>query len=619
MKFFGTTALRMKALIHFLCPTSVFLSLFSPASLSFTADAPYSEPEIKETDRQHWSFQPVDRPQLPGGGASHPVDLFLLDKLTRETELSHFSPEADSATLLRRLTFTLTGLPPSEKQKEAFQKLGFDAFVDQLLDSPHFGERQAQHWLDLARYAETDGFEHDKIRPDAWKFRDWVVGAFNRDLAYDDFLTLQIAGDEVTPGDETEKPATGFLFAGPDMPDINLEAERRHTVLNEITATVGSAFLGMTMSCCQCHDHKTDPISHADFFELRAFFENLAIPQRDKSLPYFVEERGSKHPDAFLFARGDFRSPGMKLQPAFLPIANPGNTQPNPDPLENSSGYRRELSRWLTSPDNPLTARVIVNRLWMQSFVTPLVATPSDFGKTGVPPTHPELLDWLASEFRESDWSIKSFYRLLLTSQAWKQSSREMPEDREWAERLHDDPANAMYSRFPRRRLSGEEIRDAMLAATDSLNRKMGGPGIRPPLPEEITVTLLKNQWPVTEEASEHDRRSIYLFVRRNLRYPIFEAFDRPDGNASCSRRHISTTAPQSLILLNSEFSRRMSRNLSEISSGKIESAWKRALGRLPTESEKKNAEQFLSENPEGGFDALCLALFNSNEFVWID
>ncbi len=598
------------------------IALTAVTSTSYSADEPYTEPKVEEADLQHWSFQPILSSDIPKG-AEHPVDAFLLKRMRKETEVTGFAPNADAATLLRRLTFALTGLPPTARQGTDFATLGFKAFVDQLLESPHYGERQAQHWLDLARFAETDGFEHDKTRSESWRFRDWVVDAYNRDIPYDQFLSLQIAGDELAPGDEREKAATGFLFAGPDMPDINLEAERRHSILNEITGTVGSAFLGMTMACCQCHDHKTDPISHADFFEMRAFFENLKIPEKNKSLPHLVSEKGPRQPDSFLYARGDFRSPGMKLQPAFLPLANPGELKPSPAPGSHTSGYRTELANWLVSPGNPLTARVIVNRLWMQAFGTPLVATPSDFGKTGASPSHPELLDWLAAEFVKEGWSIKSFYRLLLTSQTWKQSSRQLEGDDQWSIRLLNDPKNTCLTRFPRRRLSGEEIRDAMLLLTGSLNTKTGGPGVRPPLPAEITVTLLKNQWPVTEDKSEHSRRSIYLFVRRNLRFPIFEVFDRPDGNASCARRHLSTTAPQSLILLNSDFSRRMAKQIadeidSESSKG-IQFAWTRILGHPPMEQELKLAEQFLKENPDGGLSSLCLALFNSNEFVWLD
>ncbi len=590
-------------------------------SLAARGDDEYSEPTIKDRDRQHWSFQSLARPVVPGD-SENPVDAFLLRRLREETGLAKFAPEADSASLLRRLTFTLTGLPPTTAQRQEFGEIGFDAMVDRLLNSPHYGERQAQHWLDLARFAETDGFEHDKVRGESWRYRDWVVAAFNRDLPYDRFVALQIAGDEIAPNDPAEKAATGFLFAGPDMPDINLEAERRHTVLNEITGTVGSVFLGLTMGCAQCHDHKADPISHADYFRLRAFFENVELPEKNKSLPYFFSERGSEQPPAYLYARGDFRDPGSELKPAFLTILNPDRENPQPESRERSTGYRSEFAEWLTSEGNPLTARVIVNRIWMQEFGRPIVSTPSDFGFLGGRPSHPDLLDWLATEMIRRNWSMKSFHRMLVTSSAWRQASRRSEGDAEWAIRLSEDPENRWFSRFPRRRLSGEEIRDGMLVAAGSLNEKMGGPGVRPPLPEEVTRTLLKDHWNVTEDEAEHRRRSLYIFARRNLRYPLFDAFDRPDGNASCARRHVSTTAPQSLVLLNSGFSLQMADDLA-VRAGKaaenpIDAAWRLTLNREPTPLEQERSESLIRSNGNRLAD-LCLALFNSNEFVWLD
>lgn len=584
-------------------------------------DDDYNEPRIKERDRQHWSFRPIVRPDVPEA-TENPVDAFLLRRLKEQTSLSDFAPKADPATLLRRLTCTLTGLPPTTEQRNEFAEIGFDAMVDRLLASPHYGERQAQHWLDLARFAETDGFEHDKVRDEAWRYRDWVVDAFNRDLPYDRFVALQIAADEIAPNDPAEKAATGFLFAGPDMPDINLEAERRHNVLNEITGTVGSVFLGMTMGCAQCHDHKADPISHVDYFRLRAFFENVELPDKNKSLPYFFSERGSEQPPAFLYARGDFRDPGQKLKPAFLTILNPEDERPNPKAMERSTGYRSEFAEWLTSGESSLTARVIANRLWMQDFGKPIVNTPSDFGFLGGLPSHPELLDWLATELIRMDWSMKSLHRMLVTSRAWRQSSRKIAGDAKWEVRNADDPKNQWLSRFPRRRLSGEEIRDGMLVASGLLNRKMGGPGVRPPLPEEVTRTLLKDQWNVTEDEAEHRRRSLYIFARRNLRYPLFDAFDRPDGNASCARRHTSTTAPQSLVLLNSDFSLGMADELATRANAGGEDpvvvAWKLVLNRNPTPVERERSESFLRKKGNHMAD-ICLALFNANEFVWLD
>jgi len=423
------------------------------ATVTVAADK-YTEPVIEQRDLDHWSFRAISRPKPPSD-ESNPVDAFLLHRLNEEVGLDEFASEADAETLLRRLTFTLTGLPPTLDQRIEFEKIGFEAMVDRLLESPHYGERQAQHWLDLARFAETDGFEHDKVRPEAWRYRDWVIDAFNRDLPYDRFIALQIAGDELAPDDPTERPATGFLFAGPDMPDINLEAERRHTVLNEITGTVSGAVLGLTMGCAQCHDHKSDPVSHADYFRFRAFFENLEIPKKNKSLPYFISEKGQEHSPAYLYARGDFRDPGPELEPAFIKVLNPAAASPQPEPAAHSSGYRSELATWLASPERPLVARVAANRLWMQDFGKPIVGTPSDFGILGDRPTHPELLDWLATELIRNNWSMKSFHRMLVTSRAWRQASKSSDVAPGWQIRLSEDPGNRWFSRFPRRRLSG--------------------------------------------------------------------------------------------------------------------------------------------------------------------
>ncbi len=590
----------------------------------------YEEPEVTERDREHWSFQPVARPEVPALSESasvliiNEIDSFLLKKLNASGLT--FSPEADRETLLRRLSFDLTGLPPTPEEVDAFladrEEGAYERVVARLLNSPHYGERWAQHWLDVARFAESDGFEHDKVRHEAWRYRDWVIDALNRDVPYDGFVRLQIAGDEIAAGDEDAAIATGFLVAGPDMPDINLTEERRHNLLNDMTATVGSTFLGLTMGCATCHDHKSDPISQADFYRLRAFFDNTNIPERDKQMPPSLVENGPDQPESFLMVRGDFRRPGPELKPAFIRVANLSGQQAKPHPTKVSSGYRRELADWIASPENPLTARVMVNRLWMHHFVQPLVATPNDFGKLGATPTHPELLDWLASEFIARGWSLKEMHRLMVTSRAYRQASQ--PVDlKAWNTAKAADPENALLWRMNARRLSGEALRDALLSASGTLNEKPHGPGVRPPLPPEVTLTLLKNQWPVTEDLSEHSRRSIYLFVRRNLRYPMFDVFDRPDGNASCARRHVSTTAPQSLTLLNDPFCWDMAQTLAErVSSerrdprGQIALAYRLVLSHRADSAHLNGAEDFCREN---SLAAYCLALFNLNAFVYVD
>ena len=598
-----------------------------------SADEPLTEPPITDSDRGHWAFQPLVRPIPPvmqnANWCRTAIDRFILARLEKEK----LSPagEADRATLLRRVCFDLTGLPPSlELQDEVFADESSDWYerlVDRLLASPSYGERWAQHWLDVARFAETDGFEHDHVRPNAWRFRDWVIDAHNRDLPLNEFTAMQLAGDELRPGDESALIATGFLFCGPDMPDINLQEERRHTFLNDMTATVGSVFLGLQMGCAACHDHKYDPISQADFYRLRACFDVEPLFETHPQLGQVMREKSAKTPTSRLFERGDFRRPGPVLQAAFPRIANPMNdvvAAPSED--AKSSIRRTSLANWLTRADNPLATRVLVNRIWQGHFGKGLVSSSSDFGVMGTSPTHEDLLDWLATELPRLDWSRKRLHRLIVTSSVYRQASAVV--DRTPTSDRPDVGVRAtesLLARFPRRRLDGEAIRDALLATSGELNRHPGGPGFRPPLPEELVRTLLKSQWPVTPEVEQHRRRSVYLFARRNLRYPLFEAFDKPDGNASCSRRNVSTIAPQALLLLNADDSVVAAQRLAESIEKQtgsdrraaVELAYRQILNRKPTADDVRDAEQFLTS--DSALADLCLALFNLNEFVYLD
>lgn len=595
-----------------------------------------TEPDITDDDRAHWSFAPLDRPLVPDTDSSWPrneIDSFILQRL-RDAELTP-APEASRLTLLRRLCFDLTGLPPSLAQMERFlnddSSDAYERLVDRLLESAAYGERWAQHWLDLARFAETDGFEHDKVRPDAWKYRDWVIKAFNDDMSYDEFVRLQLAGDEA--GRE-HRVATGFLTCGPDMPDINLQEERRHAFMNEMTSTVGSVFLGLQIGCAQCHDHKYDPISQLDFYRLRAFFDPAFRFSKNNvaSLPNGNRPGTASH----LMIRGDFRRPGELVEASFPRIANSTRTElTHPADRKN---LRTQLASWMTQPDNPLVLRTIANRIWQHHFGEGLCSSPSDFGVMGDFPEHDQLLDWLATEFPRRGWSFKNMHRLIVTSTTYRQVSR-LPTDAStevaaaWQQSLKSDRRNRLWSRMSRRRLEGEAIRDAMLAAGGLLSERRGGPGIRPPLPDELVQTLLKNQWPVSKDPEDYHRRSIYLFVRRNLRYPLFEAFDKPDTNFSCPRRNRSTIAPQALMLLNSKLSLDAAKGLATTivdSSGessvdwthRIRQAYLRTLSRHPSPGELKLAVDFLNESSDGEMAALtdlCLALFNLNEFLYVD
>lgn len=641
----------------------VALTLLLAGNLWSVTDETFEvkEPAITAKERSHWSFQPLVRPDVPDvknkATARNPIDAFVLRKL--EDHNLALMLEANRRTIIRRLSFDITGLPPESAQTEQFvndkSPYAYGRLVDRLLASPAYGERWAQHWLDLARFAETDGFEHDKVRPDAWRYRDWVIRALNADTPYDRFIQMQIAGDELYPDDPDAALATGFLLSGPDMPDINDQEERRHTVLNEITSTVGTSLLGLGIGCAQCHDHKYDPVSQADFYRMRAFFENTVHTKRDRQLGHKIVEPTPAPPTSHLMIRGDFRRPGPELQPAFLRIADCNSkrqTQPGANSNTDSSSRRSKLAKWLTRPNHALGLRVVANRLWQHHMGSPLVGTPNDFGFQGDAPTHPELLDWLATEIPRRGWSLKAIHRLIVSSATYRQASF-VSGDR-WEMAYKADPENKLFSRMNRTRMDGETIRDTMLAVSGTLNRETGGPGVRPPLSEEITITLLKDQWQVSPDESDHFRRSIYLFARRNMRYPMFDVFDRPDANASCARRHESTTAPQSLTLLNSEFSLDMARRLAGRSlaiagtnlNNRISFCYETTLGRPPTVSEAVQSAGFVLQQAEeltahgrqpeslarplpplsnldayeeAAFIDFCLVLFNLSEFIYVD
>jgi hypothetical protein len=619
-------------------------------ALMACGDRCVAEEPIAEAQREHWSFKPLTRPELPAhrpeAPIASPIDAFVVARL-RQKDLNS-APPASRTTLARRVTFDLTGLPPRIDDVERFVADGapdaYERLVDRLLASPGHGDHVAQRWLDLARFAETDGFEHDHVRPEAWRYRDWVIDALNRDLPYDRFLALQIAGDELEPENAAAVIATGFCLAGPDMPDINSQDERRHNILNDIAATVGSVTLGLQMGCAQCHDHKYDPISQGDFYRLRAFFAPAVRVQKNKSLTVF-SDKGSKKEAHYVMVRGDYRRPGERAEPEFPRIANASNERPA------DSKPRAELAEWLTRTDHPLATRVIANRLWQQHFGEGLCRTPSDFGAMGEEPEHGELLDYLATELPRREWSQKQLRRFIVTSATYRQSSRAAGGAQK-ASAI--DPENRLWWRYPLRRIDAESLRDAMLAACGRLSSRRGGRGVMAPLLPELTGTLLASHWQVAADPEDHHRRSIYLFARRNLRYPVLDAFDRPDGQASCAARNRSTTAPQSLLLLNSEFTltaaRRMAGAVLSRAGGdarrQIIESHRRVFARTPDEQELQTAEAFLARQravvTRGGRSTAqlalptplddsiaapdaaalvdyCVALFNANEFIYVD
>jgi uncharacterized protein DUF1553/uncharacterized protein DUF1549 len=689
-------------------------------------------------EEPHWAFQPVKRPTVPEirnpkYEIRNTIDRFILTRL-QEKGLS-FAPEADRRTLIRRVKFDLLGLPPTPEEVEAFvndkSPDAYEKLVDRYLANPHYGERWARHWLDLARYADTNGYEFDEPRPDAWRYRDYVIRSFNNDKPFDRFILEQIAGDEAFPGDRDALIATGFNLLGPDMTDASDQAQRRTNTLNDMTDTTALAFLGLTMTCARCHDHKFEPIPQKDYFRLQAFFtpaafrrdlpiatpeeakaraekqreydeatkdifEQIAsveLPHREKLyearlarlsaeaqeahrtapekrtggqqelvaqtarllvvsdaevakllndddkamlklLKNFITAFESKKPppapvaigltDArgappktYLLERGEIANRGAEVEPGFPAIVSPGGKAVDAPiaALPSSTGRRLALAKWIASKENPLTARVIVNRLWQHHFGKAIVATASDFGLRGERPTHPELLDWLASELVDGGWKLKRIHKLILSSAAYRQSTQASKEA------LAEDPDNELLSRQNRRRLEGEAVRDSLLAVSGKLNPKMGGPGVV--LPELSKPAGGSKPVPVTRDAAEYDRRSIYLFSRRNLRYAFLEAFDLPDSNLSCPRRERSTTAPQALALLNSPeaiaaakvFAERVEKE-AKSETERIDRAYRLALGRPPTAKEQERAQAFLKESP---LSELCRALVNLNEFVYLD
>jgi hypothetical protein len=623
MKAFAAISLCAAAVV-----ASVSVPVFAKA-IRASVDPVKDEPAITEKERQHWAFVPLGSPALPQvahqGVIRNEVDRFIESGLEKAGLM--LLPQADPATLLRRVTFDLIGLPPAEADVAAFVANPSDdayaAYVDKLLASPQYGEAAAQPWLDLARFAETDGFEHDIERKHAWKYRDWVISALNRDMPFDAFVRNQIAGDKLEGG---EAAATGFLLSGPDMPDINNQDERRHFVLNDMTSTVGSVFLGLTMSCAQCHDHPYDAVSQADFYRLRAFFDSLPSIARDRQLGPEMRDAEGPRPVSHAYVRGDVKRKGPEVQPGYPRIANPRG--------DAAGDSRATLAEWLATKENAPFLRVAVNRLWQQHFGKGLAATSSDFGKQGDKPTHPELLDWLAAELPRQGWSLKTMHRMIVLSATYRQQS--VGKSEAWETALAKDPENKLYSRMPRKRLTGEAIRDAMLFTSGHLNPKAGGPSVRLPLPAEVSNNLLKKQREdVTKDATEHARRSVYAFSRRNLRYPLFDLFDRPDALLSCARRGESTTAPQALLLFNSEVSQETAEELAKkvMRQSGGESApetlakvtsWV-LLSREPTREELKVGAAFLqkhtahAETLQQGLADYCLAMLNSNAFVWVD
>ena len=626
----------------------------------------------------HWSFRPRAKPMIPQFDDAegrqwvrNAIDAFILQRLHKEGLRP--APPADRVTLIRRLSFDLTGLPPTPEETHAFvQDSAPDAYeclVERLLASPHYGERWGQHWLDVVRFAESDGFEYDRYRPGMWRYRDYVIKSFNEDKPFDRFILEQVAGDETEPNNQEMMVAVGFHRLGPVRRNAgNTEvAFSRNEVLTEMTDAVGMVFLGLTVGCARCHDHRFDDFSQEDYYRLQAFmaathehnpvladektrtdWQTRAAPiekeikrlkqmlpkvegeariqlqeklkELDTKLPpplpalCTIRETDAERTPIHVLKRGLTDRKGKLVQPAFPSAIAKADSTSKEKP-------RTSLARWLADPDNPLTARVFVNRVWHYHFGAGIVETPNDLGANGSPPSHPELLDHLANAFVEGGMRLKPLHRQIVLSSTYRQASRS-PDS---ALARSKDPKNRLLWQFPRRRLSAEEVRDAMLGAAGRLNLKQGGQSVVLPAEKDLVDLLYdRKQWQVTSDERQHDRRSIYLIAKRNLRLPFAQVFDQPDLQTSCPRRETSTHALQALEMLNGKtanriadaFAARLQRDAGPEPGRQVERAFLLTTGRMPTSAERSLALRFLEEYPVREF---ALAMFNLNSFLYVE
>jgi mono/diheme cytochrome c family protein len=629
-----------------------------------------------------WAYQPIRRSAVPEvkAAVANPIDAFILEKLANK-DIAGLAQPADKRTLIRRATFDLTGLPPTPGEIDAFladeSPGAFGKVLDRLLKSPRYGEQQARHWLDVVRYADTNGFSNDFERPNAWRFRDYVIRSFNADKSFDRFIVEQIAGDEFEPENPEMLIAAGFLRSGPwEHTGMTVAAITRQQFLDDVTHAVGVTFLGQGLRCCQCHDHKFDPVPTRDYYRIQSVFAPTQFAERalpflpventrglaaamapvearlalvnqraealkqkgEQGLAEYLAERGVKsieelpekdrprkdylgsthgltktdlslrkiydksraylerelkrfEPFAYsvysgaenkytsvkainpmpqqhfgpvaalhILPGGSLEAPADEVNPGVLSAMVGANDKLMPTAWntipDSTDGRRLALARWIASPNNTLTARVIVNRIWQQHFGHGLVATPNNFGKMGARPTHPELLDWLATWFIEHGWSIKKLHRLIMASATYRQSST-----RDGVEKIQAlDSKNTLLAYFPAHRLAAEEIRDSLLALTGELNPEMGGPGAFPEINWEVAMQprhIMGSVAPAylpSRTPQERNRRTIYTFRYRTLSDPMLEVFNRPGSEISCECRDQTTVTPQVFALFNSEF-----------------------------------------------------------------
>lgn len=666
-----------------------------------------------------WSLRPIARSMIPvvrqQDWATNPIDNFVLTEWEKWPDFET-APKAGARELAIRAAFGLTGLPPEIKELEAFvnsdDERAYEQLIERWLSHPSYGVRWARMWLDVVRYSDSNGFDWDEFRPNAWRYRDYVIEAWNRDLPFDQFTLEQLAGDELVggpPNDELDQQrliATGYLRVGPhdnSSPLFNEQERSRAQLLADLTETTGSAFLGLTLGCCRCHDHKTDPLSHADHYRLRAFFAPvefaddlpLDLPERRtqieqhnaeideqvavvdsgvaavhagakvriasaakaekvepteeavkkglnavekkllkdlakrkgeleaKKLGYthglLMRDKPQDIPATYVLYQGDHSAPRESVAVGFPSVLEPNEASVFSN-SEKSTGRRSALAEWIVARRNPWTARVIVNRLWQVHFGEGLVATPNDFGITGSRPTHPELLDWLASELIDSGWSIKHVQRLIVTSSVYRQAT---------VTEVGTRPRMSLRNNL--RRLEAEALRDRILVACGLLDQRIGGPPVWPEIPAEIlqanpaflddNATKTKGWYP--SPAETQSVRSLFLVQKRTVRIPFLETFDLPDNSVSCARREASLVAPQALTLLNGELVEQAATALAntismrtKVADEQCRLAFQQTLLRQPSEHELTLAVAFLKTH---SLDELCRALLNTNEFAFIE
>ena len=677
-----------------------------------------------------WSpYQPVKRPEPPAvkqkAWVRTPIDAFVLAQL--EGKGLKPSPDADRASYIRRATLDAWGLLPTPEEVQAFvndrSPDAHEKLVDRLLASHHYGERQARRWLDLARYADSAGFQNDNTRPNNWRYRDYVIGAFNQDKPFNRFIQEQIAGDELWPDSQEARIATGFLAGYPDNSNSRDLVQRKYQIATDMTDLVGETFLAATVGCARCHNHKADRVSQKEYFQLQAYFANTSFDEKapllekgpsdldyekaqaayreatkdirakQKALLDSVREKGEKyHKERYLtdsreaifkpqsewtaldrwvnfrlktvssendiasylklsatdkdsaeyvpenvekWARyekltaelkkfdklkptrgsltltaatelghsdapptqlrfgGVHEKPLEEVQPG-LPALWAGGEKPSITPTATSSGRRTALANWLASPTNPLTARVFVNRVWSQYFATGIVASVADFGRAGARPTHPELLDYLADDFVKQGFSVKKLQRQILLSSVYRQSSAHRDDV------ARADPENKLLAVFPRKRLEAEEIRDALLYASGQLEDQVGGPAVFPPVPSNLNAG---NLWEVSKDERDHRRRSIYVFVRRSVPYPLMQSFDPANPSQPHHKRDVTTTPLQALTLFNSDIvfgwsqalAGRVIREAGSDESAQLNRLYQILFSREPSKTERVALKEFLS------------------------